>query len=193
MPARIFQLPVSVLRVIAFVVSVVITFQEVHGRDRDLIGTPAPEWTVNDWIGAEPMTLAGLRGKVVVVRWWTAPGCPYCAGTVPVLDELWRAHRADGLVVLGMYHHKSSDPLTRAHVVAQRQRLGIEFPVAIDADWKTLRKWWLDGRERAWTSVTFVIDRRGVIRHVHPGGEIAKGSAEAAALQHVVEEALSQP
>ena len=192
LPARICQCLASALRVIAFAFFTAITFQEADGRDSDLIGTPAPEWTVSDWIGSEPMTLAGLRGKVVVVRWWTAPGCPYCAGTVPVLDKLWRAHRADGLVVLGMYHHKSSDPLTRAHVVAQRKRLGIEFPVAIDADWKTLRKWWLDGRDRAWTSVTFVIDRRGVIRQVHPGGEIASGSTEAAALTEIVETALAE-
>ena len=156
----------------------------------EILGTQPPEWTVQEWLGAEPMTLAGLRGKVVVVRWWTGPGCPYCAGTVRVLNDLWKTERAHGVVVIGMYHHKSRDPLTRAHVSAQMQRLGIGFPVAIDAGRKTLHRWWLDGREQAWTSVTFVLDRRGVVRHIHPGGEITAGSPEAAALRRAVEAAL---
>lgn len=155
-------------------------------RDSDVIGTHPPEWTVSEWISAEPMTLASLRGKVVVVRWWTGPACPYCAGSMPVLNEVWRESHDRGVAVIGMYHHKSSSPLTREHVVAQRKRLGIEFPVAIDDDWKTLKRWWLDGRNRAWTSVTFVLDRKGVIRHVHRGGEIAEGSADAAALKAAI-------
>jgi len=47
------------------------------------------------------------------------------------------------------------------------------FPVAVDSDWQTLKRWWLDGPERSWTSVSFLIDRRGVIRHVHRGGKLA--------------------
>ncbi len=156
----------------------------------NVIGTRPPEWTVGQWIGSEPMTLASLRAKVVVVRWWTGPDCPYCAGSVPVLNGLGKDFRKRGVVVIGMYHHKSSGPLTREHVVAQRDRLGIEFPVAIDAEWKTLRRWWLDGRDRAFTSVTFVLDRKGVVRHVHRGGEIAAGSADAAALEKAVEACL---
>ena len=159
------------------------------GAADELLGTRPPEWTVQEWLGAEPMSLAGLRGKVVVVRWWTGPACPYCAGSVRVLNDLWKTERARGVVVIGMYHHKSREPLTRDHVSAQMQRLGIEFPVAIDAGWKTLRRWWLDGREQAWTSVTFVLDRKGVVRHMHPGGEIAAGSPEAAALRRAVEAA----
>jgi peroxiredoxin len=43
------------------------------------------------------------------------------------------------------------------------------FPVAVDRDWQTFKRWWLDGHERSWTGVSFLIDRRGVIRHVHGG------------------------
>ena len=158
----------------------------------DLIGTKPPEWTVREWLNSEPLTLAGLRGKVVLVRWWTGPACPYCAGTAPVLNALWKEHRERGLVVVGMYHHKERTPLTREHVAAQAQRLGFEFPVGVDDDWKTLRRWWLDGREHAWTSVTFVLDREGAIRHVHPGGEIAEGSDDAKALRAAVGQALGK-
>jgi peroxiredoxin len=164
--------------------------QHAAGAGEDVIATRPPEWTVCEWIGAKPMTLASLRGKVVVVRWWTGPDCRYCAGSVPVLDALWRRYRDRGLVVIGLYHHKARSPLTREHVVAQRERLGIAFPVAIDADWTTLRRWWLDGRDRAWTSVTFLLDREGRVRHVHPGGEIAAETLDAAALERAIEACL---
>jgi hypothetical protein len=48
---------------------------------------------------------------------------------------------------------------------------GVGFPLAFDRDWKTLRAWWLDGSARNASSVTFVIDKRGRIAHVHPGPE----------------------
>src|SRR5436189_1308662 len=60
-----------------------------------LIGKPAPDWRFTRWIGT-PLALADLRGKVVLVRWWTE-GCHYCATTLPVLDEVRREHADDGL------------------------------------------------------------------------------------------------
>src|SRR4051794_40124973 len=90
---------------------------------RELIGTLAPEWTVSEWIGSEPRTLASMRGKVVLVRWWAAPDCPYCAASAEGLNELSSKYRDRGLTVIGFYHHKARSPLTRSHVEAQVQRL----------------------------------------------------------------------
>jgi peroxiredoxin len=160
------------------------------GVGRELIGTRAPEWTASEWIGSDPRTLASLRGKVVLVRWWTAPQCPYCAASAEGLNELWEKYRDRGLTVLGFYHHKSKSPLTRAHVEAQAQRLGFKFPIAIDDDWKTLHRWWLDRAERGWTSVTFLIDREGIIRHIHPGGAFFPGEPGFAELEKAVRAAL---
>ena len=160
------------------------------GVGRELIGTRAPEWTVSEWIGSEPRSLASFRGRVLVVRWWTAPGCPYCAASADGLNDLARKYAARGLEVIGMYHHKSSAPLTRAHVEAQARRLGFTFPIAIDDGWKTLRRWWLDRTDRGWTSVTFVIDREGIIRHIHPGGAFFPGEPGFEALEKAVRAAL---
>ena len=55
------------------------------------------------------------------------------------------------------------------------ESLDFVFPVAIDHEWRTLTDWWLDGGIRRFTSVTFLIDRNGVVRHIHPGGEYVKG------------------
>lgn len=158
----------------------------------DLIGHRFQKWDVGDWINSKPLTLDSLRGKVVLVRWWTAPGCPFCEASIPALNEFARRYRDRGLVVLGFYHHKSPAPLTPAHVKEQIRRLKLEFPVAIDRDWSTLRRWWLDKHDRGWTSVSILLDRRGVVRHVHPGGAFFKGENGYETLEKQIEALLAE-
>lgn len=159
---------------------------------QELIGTRPEEWMLGEWINSPPLTLEELRGKVVLVRWWTAPGCPYCSASADALKGLWEGHRARGLVVVGAYHHKAGTPLTREHVTAQAKRLGFGFPVAGDRDWHTLERWWLEKVERGWTSVTFVIGRDGMIRHVHGGGAYFEGEPGFAELRGAVVAALAE-
>lgn len=144
----------------------------------ELIGRAATEWSVSEWLGSPPLALASLRGKVVLVRWFTAPDCPHCSSSAPALNRLHEEYGARGLVVVGMYHHKRSDPLRLADVERWRQQYGFEFPVGIDRDWRVLRQWWLTRHDRRFTSVSFVLDRQGVIRYVHPGGTLGKDPDE---------------
>ena len=160
---------------------------------RDLIGARPEEWEAKDWINSEPLALNSLRGKVVLVRWWTAPGCPFCQASAPALNEFWHRYRDRGLTVVGLYHHKSSSPLTTEHVKEQARKLDLAFPVAVDPEWTTLRRWWLDGHDRRWTSVTMLLDRHGVIRHVHPGGAFFKGEPGYDALAKKIEGLLAEP
>src|SRR6266446_3063760 len=146
-------------------------------------GSTAPEWHAKDWLNSPPLKLADLRGKVVLVRWWTAPDCSLCAASMPVLENWARTLRDRGLVVVGLYHHKAATPLKPGHVAAQAKRLGATFPVATDPDWRTLHEWWLDAGKREYTSVTFLIGRDGGILHVHPGGTIDLANAEGAELE----------
>ena len=159
----------------------------------DLLGRRPPEWTVSHWRNGPPVSLAELRGQVVLVRWWTAPHCPYCRATAPALNGLHRHYCDRGLRVLGFYHHKSSSRLDPAQVKAWADELGFEFPVAIDGGWRTLRRWWLDQVSSGWTSVTFLLDRDGVIRHIHPGGQYLEGDPDHAALVAKIEELLAAP
>ena len=158
----------------------------------DVIGTRPPAWQAEDWQNSAPLTLAELKGKVVLVRWWTAPECPHCAATAPSLNTLYQESSEKGLVVIGMYHHKSPTPLDEKEVVAHVKRLGFLFPVAIDRDWTTLKRWWLDTGDRSWTSVSFLIDRHGIIRHVHTGGRYEKDSADYRVMKAKVEELLGE-
>ncbi|TMQ72816.1 MAG: redoxin domain-containing protein [Candidatus Eisenbacteria bacterium] len=136
----------------------------------ELLDTPAPGWTFTRWIGP-PLSLAGLRGKVVLLRWWTED-CHYCATTLPELEALRRRHADQGLVVIGVFHPKPPHEVSDRHILAVARKLGFAGPIAVDREWTTLDRYWLAGHpERNWTSVSFLIDRDGVIRWVHGGGE----------------------
>ena len=65
-------------------------------------------------------------------------------------------------------------------------------PVAIDRDWKTLHRWWLDEEKRGWTSVSFLLDRQGVIRHIHPGGQYVKGDKGYELLEAKIKEVVKE-
>ena len=157
-----------------------------------LIGTTPPEWHVTGWMNSPALRLADLRGKVVLVRWWTAPECPYCRATAPALNEFYDQYHAKGLEVVGFYHHKSEEPLQPAMVKKYASNFGFQFPVAIDPEWKTLHQWWLDGAKRDFTSVSFLIEKHGVIRHIHPGGQYVKGDKDYEAMKAKIEELLAE-
>ena len=161
--------------------------------ESQIVGTKAEEWIVSDWIHSRPLSLGDLSGKVVLVRWWTDPHCPYCTASAPALNEWYEAHRDKGLIVIGLYHHKSSIPLEIQQVKEYSTNLGFKFPLAIDRDWITLKKWWLDKNLKArWTSVSFLIDRKGIIRYIHPGGQYVKGDVDYATLKSKIEELLTE-
>ncbi len=137
----------------------------------ELIGKPAPAWTFDRWLRSKPLTLESLRGKVVLVRWWTE-GCHYCRSTLPALETLRSRDAERGLVVIGVYHPKPPHAVSDRHILGVANQLGFKGPIAVDGEWRTLERYWLDGNpERNWTSVSFLIDRDGTIRWVHGGGE----------------------
>ncbi|WP_052375243.1 TlpA family protein disulfide reductase [Chondromyces apiculatus] len=158
-----------------------------------MIGKPAPGWSVDRWFNTAPITLESLRGKVVLVRWFMSPECPYCSTTAPSLNLLHETYAARGLTVVGMYHHKRDEPLDPEDVKGWVAQYGFRFPVAIDEDWRTLKRWWLDGHERTWTSVSFLIDRQGVVRAMHKGGKYAPGDADYRKLTAEIEALLTGP
>src|ERR1051325_403247 len=131
-----------------------------------IIGKPAPEWKLKHWINSEPLSLGDLKGKVVLVRWWTAPDCPYCKATAPALNEFYEDFHDKGLEVIGIYHHKSEEPLRKEDVAKYARDFRFKFPVAIDPDWVTLKKWWLSKGNQDFTSVTFLIDKEGIVQFV---------------------------
>ena len=155
-----------------------------------LIGTKAQEWQVTDWINSKPIRLQDLQGKVVLVRFWTGPSCPFCKASAPALNEFYEKYHNRGLEIIGFYHHKSAVPLRKEAVRKLAREFGFKFPLGIDRDWRTLRRWWLDKVETEWTSVSFLIDRKGIIRHIHPGGQYVKGDQDYNRLDEMIQRCL---
>jgi peroxiredoxin len=154
-----------------------------------LIGTQPPEWTPVEWLNSEPLKLADLRGQVVLVRWFTGPICEDCVATAPALREFHERYSGRGLAIVGMYHH--SDP-TLEEVQEIVAGYGFRFPVAIDRGARTRRLWCHGRSDYGYTSATFLLDRQGVIRHIHPGGRYLKGDADYQMLETQIEQWLAR-
>lgn len=137
----------------------------------DVLDHPARAWSFDRWIRTPALSQQGLRGRVVLLRWFTE-GCHFCESTLPELEKLRHRHDGDGLVVIAVFHPKPMRPVRDARILRLADRLGFHGPIAVDERWTTLERWWLDGHpERNWTSVSFLMDRAGVVRWVHTGGE----------------------
>jgi peroxiredoxin len=143
----------------------------------ELIGELAPKWGTLKWMNSQPLKLSALADKVVLIRWWTET-CPFCSRSAPALNEFHDTFKDKGLVVIGMYHPKPPGPRPQKALEKAVKRLGFEFPIALDMDWRLLRRYWLAKGRHRWTSVSFLIDKRGKIRYIHPGGEYYKGEDE---------------
>jgi thiol-disulfide isomerase/thioredoxin len=139
------------------------------------VGQTAPSLGLEHWWNTkQPLEPADLRGHVVLVRWWTDT-CPFCATSAPVLNELEEAYGEKGLRILGIFHPKPPGDEDPPRMRRAAERFGFGFPVALDAHWKALDRWWLKLPGRRWTSISFLLDKKGVIRWVHPGGEYHTG------------------
>lgn len=140
----------------------------------DRIGVEAPPFRFDGWLNTEPLTLEDLKGQVVLVRWWTDT-CPFCASSAPALRTLHEEYSDSDFTLVGVFHPKAGmdDPLDTERVQCVVEAREFTFPVAIDWDWRigTLKEWWLTGPRRQGTSVTFILDKSGVIRFIHPGME----------------------
>lgn len=124
----------------------------------------APEIVgIQSWIGSEPLTLAGLRGQVVLVDFWTY-SCINCLRTVPYLNAWYQRYRGDGLVVIGVHSPEFAFEHDPERVARETARLGITYPVAVDSDKKT----WSAYRNQYWPH-KYLIDRGGNIRFTQIG------------------------
>lgn len=143
----------------------------------DLIGTKAPEFIDLVWINSKPLSIAALKGKVVLLRFWD-PDCDECISTTPTLNYLNKKYKDKGIVVLGIHkptriHH----PNCNSHLVEKDKmgvamnQVGAKFTVAVDTEWKTIQAYW-ENKDRHDRSASFLIDKNGVIRWVHPGGAL---------------------
>ncbi|HET7127742.1 MAG TPA: cytochrome c biogenesis protein DipZ [Gaiellaceae bacterium] len=115
------------------------------------------------WINSKPLTLASLRGKVVLVDFWTY-SCINCLRTLPHLKAWYATYHKDGLVIVGVHTPEFAFEHVTSNVRSAVKRLGITYPVVQDNRYKT----WDNYANQYWPA-EYLIDRQGHVRHTHFG------------------------
>jgi thiol-disulfide isomerase/thioredoxin len=118
---------------------------------------------IKAWFNSGPLNIVDLRGKVVLVDFWTY-GCCNCVNTLPHVTRLFASYKDKGLFVVGVHtpefpFEKSSD-----NVLAAIKRYGIRYPVAEDNEYAT----WNAYHNQYWPTQC-IIDQNGRIVFEHAG------------------------
>jgi thiol-disulfide isomerase/thioredoxin len=123
----------------------------------------APEISNGLWINSEPLTLKSLRGRVVLIEFWTF-ACYNCRNTLPTVKKWDAQYRDKGLTIIGV--HTPESDLERNVVDVRREvaGLGIRYPVVIDNDYSTWKAYGVE----AWPTL-FLLDKQGRVRWTHVG------------------------
>jgi len=146
--------------VVAAVAVIVVLLMTGLGRDPSvfaspLVGRAAPNFTLPQLDGP-PVTLARLRGQVVVLNFW-ASWCTECQVEQAALDQTWQQFQDSGVVVIGVNFQDTADA-ARSYVRTDR----VAYPVVEDAGSKTALAYGLRG-----VPETFVVNRSGrIVKHV---------------------------
>jgi thiol-disulfide isomerase/thioredoxin len=140
-------------------------FTQAEVEHIQMIGERAPEFQdIEGWINSKPLTLAGLRGKVVFLDFWTF-GCVNCMNTRPHFRRIYQRFGDNaGFVMIGL--HTPEFPYERNPENVRRAVLGhdLRYPIGLDSHNTT---WKLYGNHY-WPRQA-IIDREGKIRYEHVG------------------------
>ena len=123
----------------------------------DLVGQAAPDFVLKSSSG-ENLRLSEYRGDVVMINFW-ATWCGPCRQEMPLLDGLYAKYQRVGFTLLGVNIDDDSRRATK-----MIEELGVSFPVLFDES-KSVSKLY----EVAAMPVTVLIDKEGIVRHVHHG------------------------
>jgi thiol-disulfide isomerase/thioredoxin len=131
----------------------------------------APPIVSKIWINSAPIRPADVRGKVVLVEFWTF-GCGNCQANVPAMRRLWKDYRNNGLLVIAVHTPETDSERDPEHVRHAITRMKIYFPVALDNDYRI----WRSFGSRYWPTI-YLIDAHGALRSSHIG-ELHEGTSE---------------
>ncbi len=124
----------------------------------------APEFTgIQSWLNSQPLTMAQLKGKVVLVDFWTYT-CINCIRGLPYVQGWYSHYQKDGLVVIGVEAPEFSYEKIPSNVAAAVKQDGLTYPIAIDGNLAT----WNAYHNQYWPA-EYLIDRDGNVRRQHFG------------------------
>jgi cytochrome c biogenesis protein CcdA/thiol-disulfide isomerase/thioredoxin len=115
------------------------------------------------WLNSAPLTAQGLRGKVVLIDFWTY-SCINCLRELPYIKAWAQKYGPAGLVIIGVHTPEFAFERVVSNVEKATKDLGVSYPVAVDSDYKI----WSAFNNQYWPALYF-IDNTGTIRHHHFG------------------------
>jgi len=130
------------------------------------LGTPykAPLLdTQGTWINSPPLTLESLKGKVVLIDFWTY-SCINCIRTLPYLNTWYEKYKKDGLVIIGVHTPEFEFEKNASNVQAAVEKFGITYPVVLDNNYVT----WQHFHNDYWPA-HYLIDKNGLVVYQHFG------------------------
>ncbi len=141
-------------------------FNPMNSQENSIFNAnvPAPEITgISNWLNSEPLTLESLKGKVVLIDFWTYT-CINCIRTLPHVTSWYEKYKEDGLVIIGVHTPEFEFEKNTDNVQGAIEQFGITYPVAQDNDFGT----WRAFSNRYWPA-KYLIDKNGNIRYYHFG------------------------
>jgi thiol-disulfide isomerase/thioredoxin len=134
-----------------------------------------------EWLNSPPLSLEALKGKVVLVDFWTYD-CINCRRALPYVNTWAKRYEQDGLVVIGVHTPEYAFEHIPANVKEQVRKLGIGYPVAIDNNYAI----WRSFDNQVWPA-HYLIDAKGHVRYSHFGE--GRYDAQEQAIQALLTEA----
>lgn len=123
----------------------------------------APDLANGDWINSAPLKLQDLRGRVVLIEFWTF-GCINCRNTLPFVKSWHDRYQAKGLTVIGVHSPEFDEERNVESLRREVTSLGIRYAVVTDNDYEI----WNAYHVEAWPTA-FLLDKQGRIRWMHVG------------------------
>lgn len=160
-----------------------VTTDDMHfpGQPLPVLADAMPEFAnVSAWLNSEALTPEQLKGKVVLIDFWTY-SCINCIRTMPYLTQWYEKYKDLGFVIVGVHTPEFAFEKDRKNVEAAIKRHGITYPVAMDNDYGT----WNNYSNRYWPA-HYLFDAKGQLRETHFG----EGMYEET--EHAIQELLSE-
>ena len=149
---------------------------------------PLPEFTNGDagqWFNSKPLSVKELRGKVLLVDFWTFE-CWNCYRSFPWLNALEERLAGEDFTIVGVHSPEFERERDPRQVAAKIREFKLHHPVMMDNDFA----YWRALNNRYWPAF-YLVDKQGVIRHLHVG-ETHEGAARATRIEEQIRALLAE-
>ena len=150
--------------------------------------TKAPEFTQGDassWINSKPLTIADLKGKVVLLDIWTF-GCWNCYRSFPWMNDLEKRFEVKGFTIIGVHTPEFDHEHDRNKVIEKAKEFKLKHPIMMDNDFS----YWKALNNQYWPTY-YLIDKQGRLR-ARFFGETHKGDEQARQIEVSIEYLLAE-